>query len=259
MIQKIKEHILQSLDKAGVLRISAGGVTANNNVSFRRGGTAVIPDDLNVNGESLPLLSALIAAAVAPNFAIRTSEKSLRTSQDKTCTIHPSSVNSRKNEKAADLAITSQKQLYAFAEKSKTGGLGDKNGGQMFLRGTTRLDPLGYMLFGAFNLRVTETGLECDGWLPIVGNVSALDDVERLKEVLDLSLLRVFEGLGVSIARGRGAIQPMSSQNRGHREDEEGEGEGEEEAIDLSDPTLSTNEIGDLDRLTNGVVKVLNW
>ena len=51
------------------------------------------------------------------------------------------------------------------------------------------------MLFGASNLKVTESGLECDNWLPIVGNVSALDDVERLKEVLDLSLLRVFEGL----------------------------------------------------------------
>ena len=82
MIQKIKEHILQSLDKAGALRISAGG-SADSQVSFRRGGTSIIPESLNVNGESLPLLSALVAAAVAPNFAIRTSEKSLRTSQDK--------------------------------------------------------------------------------------------------------------------------------------------------------------------------------
>ena len=83
MIQKIKEHILQSLDKAGVLRISAGGGAVSSQHTFRRGGTALIPESLNVNGHSLPLLSALIAAAVAPNFAIRTSEKSLRTSQDK--------------------------------------------------------------------------------------------------------------------------------------------------------------------------------
>lgn len=82
MIQKIKEHILSSLDKAGVLRVSGGG-GADSQVSFRRGGNTVIPESLNVNGDSLPLLSALIAAAVAPNFAIRTSEKSLRTSQDK--------------------------------------------------------------------------------------------------------------------------------------------------------------------------------
>lgn len=84
MIQKIKEHILQSLDKAGVLRISAGGNAMDNTPQgFRRGGLAAIPASLNVNGESLPLLSALIATAVAPNFAIRTSEKSFSTSQDK--------------------------------------------------------------------------------------------------------------------------------------------------------------------------------
>lgn len=111
------------------------------------------------------------------------------------------------------------------------------------------------MLFGAFNLRVTENGLECDNWLPIVGNVSALDDVERLKDVLDLSLLRVFEGLGVAISRGRQqqAIRPSKN-----HDDEEGEGEADQEAMDLSDPTLSTNEVADLDRLTSGVVKVLN-
>lgn len=85
MIQKIKEHILQSLDKAGVLRVSGGGgvVPGRPGSNFRRGGHAIIPESLNVNGNSLPLLSALIAAAVAPNFAIRISEKALRTSQDK--------------------------------------------------------------------------------------------------------------------------------------------------------------------------------
>jgi hypothetical protein len=84
MIQKIKEHILQSLDKAGVLHVSGGGNAVTGHPgNFRRGGTTLIPESLNVNGDSLPLLSALIAAAVAPNFAIRTSEKSLRTSQDK--------------------------------------------------------------------------------------------------------------------------------------------------------------------------------
>jgi hypothetical protein len=115
------------------------------------------------------------------------------------------------------------------------------------------------MLFGAFNLRVTENGLECDNWLPIVGNVSALDDVERLKDVLDLSLLRVFEGLGVAISKGRQqqAVRPTREQQNRH-DDEEGEGEGDQEAMDLSDPTLSTNEVADLDRLTSSVVKVLN-
>lgn len=131
----------------------------------------------------------------------------------------------------------------------------------MFLRGTTRLDPLGYMLFGASTLRVTESGLECDSWLPIVGNVAALDDVERLKDILDLSLLRVFEGLGVSIGgrrptqNYRGGNQQQQSQRR---IDEDGEGEAEMEEIDHSDPSLSATEVQDLDALTTGVVKILN-
>ncbi|GAA6039938.1 hypothetical protein JCM8097_002627, partial [Rhodosporidiobolus ruineniae] len=114
LIQKIKDHLVSSLDRAGVLQISGGGQQAAQHPhlpfappGFRGGGfgggrgrNAVIPAHLNENGHSLPLLSALIAAALAPNFAIRISEKSLRTSQDKSCAIHPSSVNSRKNEKA---------------------------------------------------------------------------------------------------------------------------------------------------------------
>ena len=132
----------------------------------------------------------------------------------------------------------------------------------MFLRGTTRLDPLGYMLFGASSLRVTESGLECDSWLPIVGNVAALDDVERLKDILDLSLLRVFEGLGVSIGGGRRPTQNYrgagQQQQQQRRIDEDGEGEAEMEEIDHSDPSLSPNEVQDLDVLTTNVVKILN-
>ncbi|GAA6053256.1 hypothetical protein JCM3770_002681 [Rhodotorula araucariae] len=297
LINKIKDHLLSSLDRAGVLQISAGGAQAQQApLPFGRGrfarGPVVIPPQLNENGNSLPLLSALIATAVAPNFAIRISEKALRTSQDKSCAIHPSSVNSRKNEKAADVAITASKQIYAYGEKSKTGAMGGKGEGQTFLRSTTKLDPLGYMLFGAYGLRVTEDGLECDGWLPIVAprssGVAALDDVERLKEVLDLSLLRVFEGLGVAITRGRSgaqnrqqqqqraqqqqqaaaaqaaaqaaAVAARNEQGRGRQfdNDDEDEAEADEEAVDpVRDPTLSDQEVKDLDRLTSNVVHLL--
>ncbi|GAA6018320.1 hypothetical protein JCM10207_000804 [Rhodosporidiobolus poonsookiae] len=275
LIQKIKDHLLSSLDRAGVLQISGGGGAAP--PPFFRGGrgrSIVIPPHLNENGHSLPLLSALIATAVAPNFAIRISEKSLRTSQDKSCAIHPSSVNSRKNEKAADLPVTASKQIYAYGEKSKTGAMGGKGEGQTFLRSTTKLDPLGYMLFGAYHLQVEQNGLTCDGWLPIVasnsGGLAALDDVERLKQILDYSLLRVFEGLGVAITRGRGHNGPNSrpgaggqrphEQGRGRQfeNDDEDEAEADEEAVDLSDPTLSEREIKDLDRMTTNVVRLLN-
>lgn len=113
------------------------------------------------------------------------------------------------------------------------------------------------MLFGASSLKVTDQGLECDQWLPIVGNVSALDDVERLKDVLDHSLLRVFEGLGNTPSKGPGR-QSYQTRRVQDRHDEEGEGEADQEVVNMDDPTLSPGEVVDLDRLTSGVVKVLN-
>jgi HrpA-like RNA helicase len=76
-IKQVKGSLLQSLDQAGVIAVSAGG-----NVN-RIGRRTVVPKELNQNGGSLPLLAALLAMASAPNFALRTSEKTCRTAQDK--------------------------------------------------------------------------------------------------------------------------------------------------------------------------------
>jgi small subunit ribosomal protein S24e len=82
LIQKIKAHLLQALDSAGVLAVSAGG-------QARRGyDRAVVPPELNTNGECLPLLAALIAIASQPKFAIRTGDRTLRTARDKVCLSH---------------------------------------------------------------------------------------------------------------------------------------------------------------------------
>lgn len=77
-IQKIKGHLLQSLYHAGVIDVSAGGVVGANN-------RLAVPPELNANGDSLPLLAALISIASQPKFAIRVGEKTYRTSQDKVC------------------------------------------------------------------------------------------------------------------------------------------------------------------------------
>lgn len=164
--------------------------------------------------------------------------------------------------------VTGDRQILAFREKiqnisqAKPGGkTGDP---AMFLRETTRLDPLGYMLFGTNELAVSERGLEGDGWLPIFGNVGALDDVERLKEVLDLSLLRVFEGLQVEMSkkhqpRGGRGFRAAASGPSGEAEDNEMEVDLEDDAAAyLEDPSLSAVELGDLEKLTLGVVRVLN-
>lgn len=76
-IKQVKGSLLQSLDQAGVIAVSAGG-------SVRRiGRRHEVPKELNEHGNSLPMLAALIAMASAPNFALRTSDKTCRTSQDK--------------------------------------------------------------------------------------------------------------------------------------------------------------------------------
>jgi small subunit ribosomal protein S24e len=77
MIQKIRRHLLQSLYHAGIIAVSAGGSVAG------QGTDKTTPPELNTNSDSLPLLGALVAIASQPKFAIRTNEKTYRTSQDK--------------------------------------------------------------------------------------------------------------------------------------------------------------------------------
>jgi small subunit ribosomal protein S24e len=79
MVDRIKKQLLTSLHHAGVLDVSAGGRVEP---SGKRG-SITVPPELNVNGESQPLLAALIAIASQPKFAIRTGESTYRTMLDK--------------------------------------------------------------------------------------------------------------------------------------------------------------------------------
>jgi HrpA-like RNA helicase len=79
MVDRIKKQLLTSLHHAGVLDISAGGGVG----PLGRGGSVAVPAELNVNGDSQPLLAALIAIASQPNFAFRTGESAFRTKLDK--------------------------------------------------------------------------------------------------------------------------------------------------------------------------------
>jgi small subunit ribosomal protein S24e len=154
--------------------------------------------------------------------------------------IHPSSVNHRK--RVSMVQESGEKQLYAFAEKrqniSAPGAASQK-----YLMTTTRLDPMTYMLFGAYNLQVTERGLECDEWLPIVGNVDGLDQIQRLKVLMDSCMLRVFEGITVGRERRRsGAMVVVES----------------EEEDEKRDYSLSATEVKELDIFTRDIVRILN-
>ncbi|KAF9015164.1 P-loop containing nucleoside triphosphate hydrolase protein [Cyathus striatus] len=240
MIEKIRTHLLKALYHAGVIDVSAGG-RLETTPAFRA------PPELNINGESLPLLAALIAIASQPKFAIRTGEKTFRTAKEKIVFIHPSSVNFRRKEQLPDedSSIVVEKQLYAFAEKRRN--VSGTGSAQTYLVTNTRLDPMTYMLFGAYNLEVTERGMECDNWIPIVGNLDALDDIQRLKALMEGCMLRVFEGITMS-RRGRSQRLPILPR------EEEPESEDEEDR----DYSLSRDEVKELDFLTRDVVNILN-
>ncbi|KAH8120327.1 hypothetical protein DFH11DRAFT_54456 [Phellopilus nigrolimitatus] len=128
----------------------------------------------------------------------------------------------------------------------------------MYLVGCTRLDLMTYVLFGAHNLRATEYGLECDDWLPMVGNIDALDDVRRLKLLMENCMLRVFEG----IRHMRGSRRPVPNNKyvppfarvRDIDEDES----GVDAAQDEKQGPLSPEEIKELDAFTSSIARILD-
>ncbi|EEB99537.1 hypothetical protein MPER_00770 [Moniliophthora perniciosa FA553] len=60
------------------------------------------------------------------------------------------------------------------------------------------MQPLTYLLFGAYDIIEHDTGLICDEWINIIGNLDAIDDVRELMKLVDGCMLRVFEGLIMS-------------------------------------------------------------
>ncbi|KAL4070934.1 P-loop containing nucleoside triphosphate hydrolase protein [Scleroderma citrinum] len=244
LIRKIRHHLIQSLYQAGVITVAEGG-------SFVRGHDPEVPPVLNVNAGSQPLLAALIAIASQPKYAVRTGDKTLRTQHDKVVFIHPSSVNHRKHiQPAAVQAFQGEKQLYAFAEKRQNLTTTGQTP-QTYLINTTRLDPMTYLLFGASEIQVTERGLECDGWLPVVGNLDALDDIQRLKTLIESCMLRVYEGILMHRHQGERARRGATP---AREEDETGD-----DRLSLHDDlTLSSREISDLDMITRDIVRILN-
>jgi len=162
--------------------------------------------------------------------------------------IHPSSVNHRRREHTEENQ-GDEKQLYAFADKRRNEST--SGSATTFLVTTTRLDPLTYILFGAHNVDVVERGLECDNWLPIVGDFNILDDIQRLKTFMEGSMLRVFEGIAMSRVH-KGQALPVRPR------EEESQSESWDEEDSKRDYSLSPQEVGELDYMTRDVVNILN-
>lgn len=169
--------------------------------------------------------------------------------------IHPSSVNHRKRDVSTDAREGGvlDKQIIAYAEKRQNiSGVGSSTNPPMFLATTTKLDPMTYVLFGAYQTTVTARGLECDEWLPIVGNIYALDDIQSLKVMMEACMSRVFEGLAMRKTRSFPRTATVSP-----REEEES-GDEEDAREHLKDYSLSATEVKELDYLTRDIVGILN-
>ena len=259
-IQQVKENLFQSLRKANVIQLirSSAGVPPR----YRRRIRETDPE-FNANAHSTALLASLIAVS-SPNFAVRTGERTFRTSQDKSCFIHPSSVCSAKfqKDKAKMSASPSMpnKDIYAFAEKVRNTSqmTGSAGHAMTFMRTCTRIDPLSYMLFGATEARASPQGLDCDSWLPVTGDYDALDGVERIKSVMDACILRVLEGVQIpltNLTAKKSSIEPVASDvlNDTFSDDEED-----------ADPTippvgpLTMHEVQELESLTSRIVDLLD-
>jgi len=262
-IQRIKEQLLQSLYHAGVIDVSAGGTLGHAGDRAPRG--LMVPPALNTNGDSLPLLAALIAIASQPNFAVRTSDKVYKTAQDRATFIHPGSVNHRKRIEPENSSHM-EKQLFAFVEKSRN--VSNLSGGtpQTYLRTSTRLDPMTYMLFGAYNIEDTQRGLECDNWLSVSGPTDGLDGVSRLKGYMETVMLRVFEGIGKSMGRHRQSSRTQAARpgiyrppaQRLHEADTPINSDDEDDSTSPVDKALSPREISELDAFTRDLVRILD-
>ena len=114
------------------------------------------------------------------------------------------------------------------------------------------MDPITYILFGAHNIKVYRRGLECDGWLPIYGNMNTLDDLQRLKGYMDQSMLRVFEGIIHAQAAKRQRRSGPVTLYRDQQEDESGdEDDGE------APSALTATEIRELDLMTRDLTRIL--
>ncbi|EJD03954.1 P-loop containing nucleoside triphosphate hydrolase protein [Fomitiporia mediterranea MF3/22] len=265
---KVKDHLLSSLAQTGILDISNLSTASIGDGHSRRSARSLsVPPELNVNGDSLPLLAALIAIASQPKFAIRAGPMTYRTAREKTVVMHASSVNHRKRVMDESPVAPREKQLFAYSEKRQNLSMPGQPPGQMSLVGTTRLDPMTYVLFGAYNIEASDYGLECDEWLPVIGPFDALDDVRRLKRLMEDCMLRVFEGINNRNWRGaRQSKQPLQSsgkyippalrQNRDNDEDESGD--EEEDSVGMSHGPLSDMEMRELSRFTQVIVNILD-
>lgn len=150
-----------------------------------------------------------------------------------------------------------ERHIFAFIDKRQNVSTGSSNP-QMYLMGTTRLDLLSYMLFGAYRMELTDRGIDCDEWLPIVGKVAVLNDIQRLKTLMEACMLRVFEGVSRAQRSLRTSAVPSTSIISSPRYNVDAESDESDDDSQRRDRRLSQTEVKELDFLTRDIVNILN-
>lgn len=149
---------------------------------------------LNENSHKIPLIKGLALAGFHPNLAVNTGGVVFRTVGEKTCLVHPSSVNSPRGKKE-DFKVA-WNSLYTYSVMARS-----NDGRSTFLRDTTEATPLMATLFGG---KLRQNGersnvVELDGWLPFY--VSSPDrrsakTLIEFRKALERLLAVAFQELG---------------------------------------------------------------
>ncbi|KAK5821273.1 P-loop containing nucleoside triphosphate hydrolase protein [Linnemannia elongata] len=183
-VKRAKTQLLGLLEKAGVVPTMTFQQRQQQASNFEMG-----PADYNKNSNCIPLLRAMICAGVFPNISYKTSKKIHRTRHDNTCIVHPGSVNSMRGEKMMyPEQVPEPGSVYAFSTKVRTGET------QIFLRNTTRLDPISILLFAGEN-DVEVVGynqLVVDGWWKFNGSERTIRTLASLRELMTDGFEKMF-------------------------------------------------------------------
>ncbi|CAB4409095.1 unnamed protein product [Rhizophagus irregularis] len=203
-IEQVKIQLLNLLERAGVVPKHY----PQRDYGEPRG-LALGPPEYNLNSNCLPLLRSLICAGVYPNISLKTSKKTYQTRHESITFIHPASVNYKgraaklaRNYRVGNGIIGSESDeslfapigtLYAYSTKIK------KSGKQIYLRSTTRIDPLSVILFGGETKQNDSLLLTIDEWLTFCGNGKVIESMNKLKLLLENCLAQVYERLDTNV------------------------------------------------------------
>ena len=124
-----------------------------------RGTTPYGGHSLNKNSQNIPLIKSLALAGFHPNLAINSGGVSFRTVGEKSCIVHPNSINYLRFNKEK----VPRNTLYMYSSMARS-----NDGHSIFLRETTEATPLMASLFGGRVKQHEERSniVELDGWLP---------------------------------------------------------------------------------------------